>query len=58
MEPARHGRDDGSRKRSLLSCEDTTVCEQLPDEDHFSCTNGLVKMRARPLTCARALPGI
>jgi hypothetical protein len=30
----------------------------LPDEDHFSCTNGLVKMRARPLTCARALPGI
>ena len=58
MEPPDDGRSDGSRKSSLLTCRYAARCEQSPHGDTFSFLCGVVKDRIRPLTWARALPGI
>ncbi len=57
MEPALGERDDGSRKTSLLTWEDTGAREQSPDQGCFPFLYGLVKVHIWPLTWARALPG-
>lgn len=58
MEPPYYGRSDGSRKTSLLTCGYAAGCERFPGNATFSLLCGVVKFRIRPLTWARALPGI
>src|SRR6266496_4319835 len=57
MEPALHGRDDGSRKTRRLSSHDTRLRERYRAEHRLAFRCGLVKLQNRPLTCTRALPG-
>src|SRR5258708_743949 len=57
-EPVRHGRDDGSPKTSQLTCNDRDERERFPADHIFSFLCAVVKVRVRPLTWARALPGV
>ena len=57
MEPALGERDDGSRKTSRLTCGDMAACEQRRIYYTVSLPDGLIKVHARPLNWARALPG-
>ena len=57
MEPADHRPDDGSRNSSRLSCANGRSCERFALNGINSTLCGVVKMRKRPLTCVRALPG-
>jgi len=58
MEPALDGRDDSSRKTSQLSSADSRLRERSGVDSRLAFPCGLVKVRARSLTCMRAVPGI
>ena len=57
MEPARQERDDGSQKSSLLTCTNAVSREWCRADDTISFLCGVVKVRIRPLTSVRTLPG-
>ncbi len=52
------GRDDGSRKTSRLSSADARLRERSRADGRLALLCGLVKVRARSLTCMRALPEV
>ena len=57
MEPTAERSDDGSRNLSRLNCEYVERCERSATEVRFVLLDSVVKMRKRPLTSVRALPG-
>ena len=56
MEPAPWERDDGSLKRSRMTCVFVAPCERRLPGFRIASTDGVVKVRNRRLTSTRALP--
>src|SRR6266702_2856549 len=56
MEPAPWERDDGSLKRSRMTCVFVAPCERRLPGFRIASTDGVVKVRNRWLTSTRALP--
>src|SRR6266702_2539217 len=57
-EPAHFERDDGSQKTSRLTCGNASGRESCVSSGESLASDSGVKVRARSLTWARALPGV